>query len=121
MMMGPSYFIAPGGAQTFRGERSRHLKVGCASPDPRFPPSATCRLRSSVPIAGPCLSSIGPILQPESRDLSKMAEVTSGEDRSMRQCNAGDQQVGPTDLFQLLDLSESVELGGACGVEWNND
>src|SRR5262249_11846073 len=26
--------------------------------------------------------------------------------------NAGDQQVGPTNLFQLLDLSKPVELGG---------
>ena len=35
---------------------------------------------------------------------------------ALREGDAGDQNVGSADLFQVLDLSEPVELGGGLGV-----
>ncbi len=49
-----------------------------------------------------------------------MAQVSSDESRSLREGDAGDQKVGSTDLFQVFDLSEPVELGGGLGVEGND-
>ena len=50
-----------------------------------------------------------------------MAQVSSDESRSLRKGDAGDQKVGSADPFQVLDLSEPVELGGGLGVEGNDD
>ena len=48
-----------------------------------------------------------------------MDQVASDEGRSA-QGDAGDEQVGSTDAFQVLDLPKAVELDGRPGVEGND-
>src|SRR5439155_18200578 len=56
--------------------------------------------------------SMSPVFQAQPRDLSKVAAIPRDERGSMSESDAGDQQVGPTDLFQSAELPEPVELGG---------
>jgi hypothetical protein len=89
----------PAGSE-FQGSRSTPFYTAHTSRDPFRP-----------------LRSVGPVFQVQSRDLAEVAQVSGDESRSLREGDAGDQKVGSTDLFQVFDLSEPVELGGGLGVE----